>query len=152
MDDDETTTTANHWQIRDFPNVLRHQITARAQAERKTVGEIVARCVAFAASHDWGTTTPVNQSVKPVKQHGLREVAEVACMLSDKAIPGAKGVTRSALRYLREELAPAAAPGAGGQRLLEPPRRGNGQAAVVASDQKPQQTVPIDIEQPEHGL
>jgi hypothetical protein len=150
MDDETTTTTANHWQIRDFPNVLRRQIAERAHAEHKTVGEIVARCVLFAASHDWGTTAHVNHPVKPVK-HGLREVAEVACMLSDKAVPGAKGVTRAALRYLREELAPFG-PQPAGQRLLEPPRRGNGQTAVVAGNQKPQQAIPVGIEQPEHGF
>ena len=135
-------TTISNWQIRDFPNALREQITARAAAERKHVAELVARCMAFAAEYDWASR-PVDGASNSVKPSML-EIAQVVTTLAATPSKGAKSASQLGIRVIRGQLAallPQSAPQPAGQVGRQP--------RVVAPEQIERHG--FDVVAPENG-
>lgn len=149
--ENESATTVGHWQIRDFPDALRRQITERAQAEHCNVAELVARCMLFAMRHDWGTAEPVNRPVNHVKQPSLLEIAQVAATIGDSGARGGKATAHLATRVLREALEAMAAPRQRRQGFAQAIGHSGTEPAVIAGQQELQKPVKIAVQQGENG-
>jgi hypothetical protein len=95
------------WQIREFPEGLRRQVTEQARIEDLTVGDFLARCMVMLRDSGWpreiavdGFANAVNHRVDLTR---LRQAAEIVAILAPHKELLPKGIASPLWATLRQE-------------------------------------------------
>jgi hypothetical protein len=131
MNDSQNLGTVSTWQIKNFPDGLRHAIVERAGVEKITVGELLTRITVAVIESDWQVGGAVNPSDTRSTGNDLSVVERA--ISAAVALAGAPEVPvtfrRRANRLLRESLPVATNRGASG-----PPRLRIAPSAVMTNE------------------